>query len=114
MGDKTTEEIVHFAIRMSGPPVQHVTRPESLTNIKNMNQLFFMYIGDREGALWNAFYDIASKLQPHAFYYSASVELAKQHVDIHTLPAVFVHKENSHYFYSCKYLVNNLTAVNSK
>ncbi|KAG5879522.1 hypothetical protein JTB14_029888 [Gonioctena quinquepunctata] len=99
-GDKTAEEIVNFAIRMSGPPVQHVTQPDSLTNIKNMNQLFFMYVGDQEGPLWKTFNNVASKMQAHAFYYSANEELAKEHVDIHMLPAVFVHKENSHYFYT--------------
>ncbi|CAG9859452.1 unnamed protein product [Phyllotreta striolata] len=99
-GEKTTEEIINFAIRMSGPPVQLVTRHESLTNIKSMNQLFFMYVGETEGLLWNTFYDIASKFQAHAFYYAASEEIARKHVDLHKLPAVFVHKENSHYVYS--------------
>lgn len=102
-GDKNVDDIVNFAIRMSGPPVQHVTRSESLANIKNMNQLFFMYVGDREGPLWETFYDIASNMQAHAYYYSASPDIAKQQVEIHTLPAVFVHKEKSHYFYSVKY-----------
>nr|XP_023013921.1 protein disulfide-isomerase TMX3-like [Leptinotarsa decemlineata] len=99
-GDKNVDEIVNFAIRLSGPPVQHVARSESLANIKNMNQLFFMYVGDQKGLLWNTFYDVASKMQAHAFYYAASEDLARDHVDIHTLPAVFVHKENSHYFYT--------------
>ncbi|XP_050498374.1 protein disulfide-isomerase TMX3-like [Diabrotica virgifera virgifera] len=99
-GEKITDEIISFAIRLAGPPVQQVTRPESLINIKNMNQLFFMYVGERDGLLWNTFYDVASKFQAHAFYYSATEEIANKHVDIHTLPAVFVHKENSHYFYS--------------
>uniref|UniRef100_A0A6P7HFG8 Protein disulfide-isomerase TMX3-like n=1 Tax=Diabrotica virgifera virgifera TaxID=50390 RepID=A0A6P7HFG8_DIAVI len=101
-GEKITDEIISFAIRLAGPPVQQVTRPESLINIKNMNQLFFMYVGERDGLLWNTFYDVASKFQAHAFYYSATEEIANKHVDIHTLPAVFVHKENSHYFYSGK------------
>lgn len=96
------DDIVNFAIRMSGPPVQHVTRPESLANIKNMNQLFFMYVGDRKGLLWETFYDVASKMQAHAYYYSASADVAKQQLEIHNLPAVFVHKENVHYFYSGK------------
>lgn len=99
-GEKNTEEIVNFAIRLSGPPVEHVTRPESLANIKNMNQLFFMYVGDREGALWDAFYGVAKNLQAHAFYYSTNEHIAKKYVDLQALPAVFVHKENSHYFYS--------------
>ncbi|XP_044254609.1 protein disulfide-isomerase TMX3 isoform X2 [Tribolium madens] len=98
-GDRTKDDIVNFAIRMAGPPVQDVTRSESLTNLKQMNQLFFMYVGEQEGLLWEAYYDVASKLQPHGFFYSASKEIAKQHVDIDELPAVFVYKESLHYFY---------------
>lgn len=97
-GDKTKEDIINFAIRMAGPPVQEVTRAESLANLKNMNQLFFMYVGYQEGPLWDAFFEVASKMQQHAFFYAASNEIAKQHVDIEELPAVFVHKENVHFF----------------
>ncbi|XP_019875387.1 protein disulfide-isomerase TMX3 isoform X2 [Aethina tumida] len=97
-GDKTKEDIINFAIRMAGPPVQEVTRAESLANLKNMNQLFFMYVGYQEGPLWDAFFEVASKMQQHAFFYTASNEIAKQHVDIEELPAVFVHKENVHFF----------------
>lgn len=62
-----------------------------------------MYVGDRKGPLWETFYNIASKMQPYAYYYSAAPDIVKQHVDIHGLPAIFIHKENSHYFYSVKY-----------
>nr|CAI5835765.1 unnamed protein product [Callosobruchus analis] len=99
-GDKDTEQIVNFALRMSGPAVEHITRPESMTNIKNMNQLFFMYVGERQGALWNTFDDIANKMQAHAFYYSTSPNIAKKHIYLNETPAVFVHKENSQYFYT--------------
>ncbi|CAH1962066.1 unnamed protein product [Acanthoscelides obtectus] len=99
-GDQDTEQIVNFALRMSGPAVEHITRPESLTNIKNMNQLFFMYVGEREGALWDTFNDVANKMQAHAFYYSTSQSIAEKHIFLNETPAVFVHKENSHYFYT--------------
>ncbi|XP_063919866.1 protein disulfide-isomerase TMX3 [Zophobas morio] len=99
-GDRTKDDIVNFAIRMAGPPVQEVTRSESLMNLKQMNQLFFMYVGDQEGSLWDAYYSVASKMQPHGFFYAANKEVAKQHVDIDELPAVFVYKESLHYFYT--------------
>lgn len=91
---------MNFALRMSGPPVQQITRPESLTNIKNMNQLFFMYVGPQEGPLWEAYFLVASKLQPFGFFYSGSAEIAKHQVDVDELPVIFVYKESMHYFYT--------------
>lgn len=61
-----------------------------------------MYVGEQEGPLWDAYYDVASKMQPHSFFYAANKEIAKQHVDIDELPAVFVYKESLHYFYTCR------------
>lgn len=99
-GDRSREAIVNYAMRMAGPPVQEVTRTESIVTLKNQNQLFFMYVGKREGHLWDIFFDIAVKMQPYSFFYSTTEEIAMQHVDIYDLPAVFVHKEGSHYFYT--------------
>lgn len=99
-GDRTKEDIVNFAVRMSGPPVQDVTRSDSLGTIKANNNVFFMYVGPREGSLWDAYYNGACKLQPHGFFYAANSEIASQHADIEELPAVFVYKEGLHYFYA--------------
>ncbi|XP_044767104.1 protein disulfide-isomerase TMX3 [Coccinella septempunctata] len=100
-GDRNKEDIINFALRMAGPPVQQVTRPESLANLKGMNQLFFMYVGDQEGPLWDSFNNVATKMQPHSFFYVTTKEIAGSHVNIsRDLPAVFVHKDNLHYFYS--------------
>ncbi|KAK9731051.1 Thioredoxin [Popillia japonica] len=125
LGDRTKQEIVNFALRMSGPPVQELTRADSLAMIKGQNHLFFMYVGIQDGALWDAYYSVAIKFQPHGFlyvgiqdgalwdayysvaikfqphgfFYSANTDIAKQHVDLDELPAVFVYKESLHYFY---------------
>lgn len=101
-GDRTKEDIVNFALRMSAPPVQTITRHESLANIKNTNQLFFMYIGPQEGVLWEAYWSAATKLQPFTYFYSGNVEIAKNEVTINELPAIFVYKEDTHYFYPGK------------
>lgn len=98
-GDRTREDIVNFALRMSGPPVQQITRPESLTNLKNLNQLFFMYVGPQEGPLWDAYQLTATKLQPYGFFYSGNAEITKHQVDTDELPIIFVYKEGMHYFY---------------
>ncbi|KAK9892618.1 hypothetical protein WA026_020996 [Henosepilachna vigintioctopunctata] len=99
-GDRNKDDIINFALRMAGPPVQEVLRPESLANLKNMNQLFFMYVGEQEGPLWVSFNNVAGQLQSHSFFYSCSKEIASAFVNFTTeLPALFVHKENTHYFY---------------
>lgn len=99
-GDRTKEDIVNFGIRLSGPPVQELTRTDSMNNIKALHSLFFMYVGPHVGPLWDVYYATAVKMQAHGFFFSASTEIAKQHVDIDELPAVFVYKESLHYFYS--------------
>ncbi|XP_069701598.1 protein disulfide-isomerase TMX3 isoform X1 [Periplaneta americana] len=98
-GDRTKEEIVNFALRVSGPPVQQITRTESLDNLKASNPLFFVYVGDHIGSLWDTYSDVAEKFQPHGFFYSVLPEIAKKHITFTTHPTVFVYKENSHYFF---------------
>jgi thioredoxin domain-containing protein 10 len=51
-GDRTRDEIVKFALRLSGPPVQEITKPESFNTIKKDRNLYFLYVGDRSGFLW--------------------------------------------------------------
>lgn len=51
-GDRAKEEIVNFALRMSSPPVQQITRSESLETVKQANSLLFVYVGEQDGALW--------------------------------------------------------------
>lgn len=101
-GDRTKDEIINFALRMSGPPVQQITKVESMDNIKTHNALFFMYVGPQEGHLWDIYNQVAEQFQPHGFFYTASTEIAKKHVDIDDLPAIFVYKESMHYFFSGK------------
>lgn len=51
-GDRTKEELLAFAHRMKGPPVQVIPRHEVLTNLKNSVNIFFVYVGKQNGALW--------------------------------------------------------------
>lgn len=54
-GDRTRDEIVKFALRLSGPPVQEITKPQSFFTIKKERDLYFLYVGDRAGVLWVCF-----------------------------------------------------------
>lgn len=91
-----------FAYRMSGPPVQLVTQIDSFDMLKAQNELFFTYVGQRNGSLWKKFYRTAEHFQPHAYFYATHRELAVPHFQIDTLPAVLVYKETSHYHFPCK------------
>lgn len=51
-GDRTRDEIVKFATRLSGPPVQEVTRTASFNTLKKDRDLYFLYVGERSGMLW--------------------------------------------------------------
>lgn len=108
-GDRTKEDIVNFALRMAGPPVQQITKPETMDSLKAHNSLFFMYVGPQEGSLWNAYFTVAETFQPHGFFYAVSNEIAKKHVDIDDLPVVFVYKESCHYFFTGKYCTSMYT-----
>lgn len=51
-GDRTRDEIVKFALRLSGPPVQEITKPQSFQSIMKEQDLYFLYVGDRSGIFW--------------------------------------------------------------
>lgn len=51
-GDRTREEIVKFALRLSGPAVQEITKTQSFDTIKRERDLYFLYVGDKSGVLW--------------------------------------------------------------
>lgn len=100
-GDRVKEELLAFAMRMSGPPVQPVTQMDSFNMLKTQNEIFFTYVGQRNGTLWTAYLSIAEIFQPHGFFYSTSREIADRHFQIDTLPVVLVYKENNHYHFPC-------------
>lgn len=51
-GDRTKDEIVRFALRLSGPPVQEITRSQSFDVIKQDQDVYFLYVGEKSGYLW--------------------------------------------------------------
>lgn len=96
-GERTKEELVHFVIRMSGPPVQQVTRPESFEILKTNNPIFFIYVGKQAGNLWNNYYVASENNQAHGYFYASSLEVASKHFFIDSTPVILVYKENTHY-----------------
>jgi thioredoxin domain-containing protein 10 len=51
-GDRTRDEIVKFATRLSGPPVQEITKTTSFGTLKKDKDLYFLYVGEKSGILW--------------------------------------------------------------
>jgi thioredoxin domain-containing protein 10 len=84
-------------MRMSGPPVQQVTRVESFEILKTNNPIFFIYVGKQAGALWDNYYVAAENNQAHGYFYATNVEVASKHFFIDSSPVIIVYKENTHY-----------------
>lgn len=102
-GERTREEMLPFAVRMSGPPVQPVTRVESFDMLKSQNDIFFTYVGPQDGVLWETFYGAADRFQPHMYFYATTDPVAKKHFLVDSVPTVLVYKERNHFFFPCMY-----------
>uniref|UniRef100_A0A348G611 Protein disulfideisomerase 3 n=1 Tax=Odontomachus monticola TaxID=613454 RepID=A0A348G611_ODOMO len=96
-GDRTRDEIVKFALRLSGPPVQEITKTQSFDTIKRERDLYFLYVGDRSGVLWELYHKTANIFQAHAFFYQSHPNVVNKHAPVKNVPALFVYKESSHY-----------------
>lgn len=101
-GDRTKEEIVKFALRLTGPAVQEITKTQSFATIKSDRDLYFLYVGERTGPLWNLYHRTAEVFQPHAFFYQSHPTVVDKHAPVQSTPVIFVYKENSHYNFTRK------------
>jgi thioredoxin domain-containing protein 10 len=86
-------------MRMSGSPVQQVTRIDSFEVLKGNNPVFFTYVGKQDGALWETYYSVAETFQAHSYFYATSTEIADRHFEIDITPAILVYKEKVHTYY---------------
>ena len=77
-GDRTREDIVAFARRLMGPPVQAL-RSEGELKEAMLNSLFFVYTGPLEHALYDEFVINARHFQQDEHMYSAHTELLAAH-----------------------------------
>lgn len=96
-GERSKEELVHFALRMAGPAVQQVTRVESFEILKANNPIFFIYVGKQSGTLWDNYYIASETNQAFGYFYATSAEVASKHFFIDSTPTILVYKENTHY-----------------
>ncbi|XP_008206898.1 protein disulfide-isomerase TMX3 [Nasonia vitripennis] len=111
-GDRTRDEIVKFATRLSGPPVQEVTRTTSFNTLKKDRDLYFLYVGEKSGTLWDSYNNIATVFQPHAFFYHSHPVVVEKHAPIEKTPALFVYKENLHYNFTDHHTITDKDKLN--
>lgn len=51
-GDRVTEDIVHFALRVSNPPVRKLKDKDMLDQLIKDSNIFFTYLGEPTDDLW--------------------------------------------------------------
>lgn len=61
--------------------------------------MFFVYVGQQAGNLWNSYYIVSEINQAHGYFYSTSLEVASKHFFIDQTPLILVYKEASHYVF---------------
>ncbi|XP_065213681.1 protein disulfide-isomerase TMX3 [Planococcus citri] len=98
-GDRSTEEIVHFTLRVANPPVRKFNNGELIDRLKREKIIFFSYLGEPKGDLWDLYREVAVRFQPYSYFYHAPPSIAKKHFKSHGMPAIVVHKENNVYVF---------------
>ena len=93
-GDRTREDIVAFARRMSGPPVKHLTSPGELSSAM-LNNVIFIYSGSVDHPLYSQFVENAKHFQQDEHMYWVSPALLGQHMKVpsNDQPVIVAYKD---------------------
>lgn len=98
-GDRVKEEIVGYAIRMSAPPIQYISSTQHLKDTVKQGDLFFTYVGNREGHMWDVYRELADEYRAFHYFYAIEATCMQEYTELETNPAVMVFKDNLHFFY---------------
>ncbi|XP_042225232.1 protein disulfide-isomerase TMX3-like isoform X2 [Homarus americanus] len=98
-GDRVKEEIIGFALRMSAPPIQHIQSSRHLKETVDRGDLFFIYVGNQEGDLWESYRALANEYRPFYYFYHIDATCMEEHVKLEYNPAVMVFKDEMQFFY---------------
>ncbi|CAG4950064.1 unnamed protein product [Colias eurytheme] len=113
-GERIKDDMLNYALRMAQPPVQKISYADSIGNLKDMHDIFFGYIGEHQGTLWEIFKVQAVKYQPHNWFYSMSYEVVKKDLKPPNTTSIFVYKEDDvYYFETSPQLIEDKEALNS-
>ncbi|XP_071545582.1 protein disulfide-isomerase TMX3 isoform X2 [Panulirus ornatus] len=114
-GDRVKEDIVGYAIRMAAPPVQHVQSYRHLKDVIDKGDLFFLYVGNQEGDLWDSYKALADEYRPLNYFYDIESGCLEEHMKLQYSPAVMVFKDSMYFFYPVpdeNELVENKSLIN--
>lgn len=87
---------------MTGPSVQHVLNADSFEMLKNQNDLFYVYIGERNGTLHDSYLGAAAFYQQFSLFFTTPSNVGGQHFDVDISPAILVWKESHYYMFPRK------------
>jgi len=96
-GDRTREDIVAFVHRLSGPPVNAIPTRADLAKAKDKSEIFFLFAGEEEGPVYDAYFQMAIKYQQHEFFYRADASVAEKFSGVRETQTIRVYKDGTSY-----------------
>lgn len=98
-GDRTRDDIVNFATRLTGPAVKSIENKLEFEDAKTKSELFFLFAGQQDGPMWDTFKKVATAYQQHEYFYQASVEVAQQFSGVRESQTIRVYKDGTSFKY---------------
>lgn len=102
-GERSTEDIVAYAKRMSGPAVREMTADETFEELCAKHVTVFGFIGEKEGEVWDSFNSVAEDHQSHLNFYAFQANKIPAHhfADLKgvDLPKIFVYKDRKAFLF---------------
>nr|XP_061795395.1 protein disulfide-isomerase TMX3-like [Nerophis lumbriciformis] len=97
-GPRTSDAIVDFAHRVSGPLIRPLTSVELFQDAMRRHDVLFVYIG-ASSPLKGVYSSVAEQMIVSTFFFSASREVLPKGTSLPALPAVAVFKDGSYLCY---------------
>ena len=63
---------------MSAPAVSPLPDSAAARQLRTKHVLFFVYAGEKDGPLWEAYSQLADRFRAHHYFYSCSVEVLQK------------------------------------
>lgn len=80
--------------------------------LKGSHSIFFMFVGDQEGLVWDHFYAAAENFQEHGFFYATSPQIAAEHFEqLDNVPAIVVYKEEQHDIHPNAHIFHEMDSI---
>ncbi|XP_076151023.1 protein disulfide-isomerase tmx3a [Alosa pseudoharengus] len=110
-GPRRKDEIIEFAIRVSGPVVRAIPNQQMFQHVMSRNDILFVYIGGAS-LLKEKYVKMASQLIVYLSFYSALETVLPKAVTLPEVPSVVVFKDGTFFTYDEKQHGDLTTWVN--